>query len=68
MANLKLIKSDKLRLVKTEMINADIAKKHLAIYVAQPKLAQPVRAGWTGFYDALDANYTIRFFYTKKVG
>ena len=66
--NLKLIKSDKLRLIKTEMLNADIAKKHLAIYVAQPKLAQPVRAGWTGFYDALDANYTIRFFYTKKVG
>ena len=68
LANLKLIKSDKLRLIKTEMINADIAKKHLAIYVAQPKLAQPVRAGWTGFYDSLDANYTIRFFYTKKVG
>jgi len=56
------------RLSATEKLNEEIAELHLAIYVTQPKLAQPVKAGWTGFYDSLDANYSIRFFYTRFNG
>lgn len=53
------------RMTATEALNAEIAELYLSIYVTQPKLAQPVRAGWTGFYDSLDANYSVRFFYTR---
>lgn len=56
------------RLAATEKVNAEIADLHLAIYVTQPKLAQPVKAGWTGFYDSFDANYSVRFFYTRFNG
>jgi len=56
------------RMAATEQVNADIADLYLAIYVTQPKLAQPVKAGWTGYYDSLDANYSVRFFYTRYNG
>jgi len=56
------------RLAATEKVNAEIADLHLAIYVTQPKLAQPVKAGWSGFYDSFDANYSVRFFYTRFNG
>jgi hypothetical protein len=52
----------------TEALNAEIADLYLSIYVTQPKLAQPVKAGWTGYYDSLDANYSVRFFYTRYNG
>jgi len=66
--DLALIKDDAKRLKSTLLASAAIKDLYLAIYVAEPQLAQPVRKGWTGFYDALDANYSIRFFYTHKVG
>lgn len=67
-ADLAGIKDDAKRLKATLLVNTAIKDLYLAIYVAEPQLAQPVRKGWTGFYDALDANYTIRFFHTRKVG
>jgi len=66
-ANLSQIGDAAKRLAATEVLNAKIADLYPAIYAAQPKLAQPARAGWTASYDSLDANYTIRFFYTRKV-
>jgi peptide/nickel transport system substrate-binding protein len=56
------------RMTATEALNAEIADLYLSIYVTQPKLAQPVKAGWTGYYDSLDANYSVRFFYTRYNG
>jgi ABC-type transport system substrate-binding protein len=56
------------RMAATEALNAEIADLYLSIYVTQPKLAQPVKAGWTGYYDSLDANYSVRFFYTRYNG
>jgi peptide/nickel transport system substrate-binding protein len=65
-AGLSQIKDDAARMKATLAVNKTIKDKYLAIYVAEPQLAQPVRKGWTGFYDSLDANYTVRFFYTIK--
>jgi ABC-type transport system substrate-binding protein len=65
-AALSQIKDDAKRMKATLDVNKIIKDKYLAIYVAEPQLAQPVRKGWTGFYDSLDANYTVRFFYTSK--
>ena len=44
-----------------EMINDN----YVAIYVAQPKLAQPVRDKWDVQYEVMDYNYVVRFFYAK---
>jgi peptide/nickel transport system substrate-binding protein len=47
-------------------LDKQIADMHLALYVAQPLLAQPVRSEWTVTYDNLDYDYVVRFFYTRK--
>jgi peptide/nickel transport system substrate-binding protein len=47
-------------------LNKEIAGKYLALYVAQPLLAQPVRSEWTVKYDNLDYDYVVRFFYARK--
>ena len=65
-SGLSLVKDDAARMKATLDVHTSIRDKYLAIYVAEPQLAQPVRKGWTGFYDSLDANYSIRFFYTSK--
>jgi peptide/nickel transport system substrate-binding protein len=65
-SSLSLIQDPKKRMTATLAVNSAIANQYLAVYAAQPSLAQPVRAGWTGYYDSLDANYSIRFFYTHK--
>jgi peptide/nickel transport system substrate-binding protein len=64
---LTAISNTKTRLSQAAVLNKRIANLNLAIYVAQPKLAQPARAGWSAVYDSLDANYSIRFFYVKKI-
>jgi peptide/nickel transport system substrate-binding protein len=43
-----------------------IVDDHVALYVIQPQLAQPVRAEWDVTYETLDYNYVVRFFYAKK--
>ncbi|HXF97532.1 MAG TPA: ABC transporter substrate-binding protein [Gaiellaceae bacterium] len=47
-------------------LNKKIANLHLALYIAQPILAQPVRKEWKVTYDNLDYNYVVRFFYARK--
>ena len=47
-------------------LDKQIADMYLALYVAQPLLAQPVRKEWTVTYDNLDYDYVVRFFYAKK--
>jgi hypothetical protein len=47
-------------------LDRKIAGQYLALYVAQPLLAQPVRSDWTVTYDNLDYDYVVRFFYTRK--
>lgn len=37
-----------------------------AIYATQPSIAQPVLEGWDLKYEAMDAVYSIRFFFAKK--
>jgi peptide/nickel transport system substrate-binding protein len=43
-----------------------IVGDHVALYVIQPQLAQPVRAEWDVTYETLDYNYVVRFFYARK--
>ena len=45
-----------------------IRDEHVAIYVIEPALAQPVREGWDVWYETLDFNYVIRFFHTRYDG
>lgn len=40
----------------------------LAIYVIEPALAQPVREGWTVWYETLETNNVVRFFHTRYDG
>jgi peptide/nickel transport system substrate-binding protein len=47
-------------------LDKQIADMHLALYVAQPLLAQPVRKEWNVMYDNLDYDYVVRFFYARK--
>jgi peptide/nickel transport system substrate-binding protein len=47
-------------------LDKQIANMYLALYVAQPLLAQPVRSNWTVTYDNLDYDYVVRFFYARK--
>lgn len=47
-------------------LNEEIAQQNIAVYVAAPKLAQPVREEWDVTYDAVDATYSVRFFYVTK--
>ncbi len=42
-----------------------INDKYVAIYIAQPKLAQPVLGKWTAKYEVMDYNYVVRFFYAR---
>lgn len=42
-----------------------INDNYVAIYVAQPKLAQPVLSKWTVKYEVMDYNYVVRFFYAR---
>jgi peptide/nickel transport system substrate-binding protein len=43
-----------------------IIDDHVAIYVIQPLLAQPVREEWDVAYETLDYNYVVRFFYARR--
>ncbi len=45
-----------------------IRDEHLAIYVIEPALAQPVAEGWDVWYETLDFNYVIRFFHSRYQG
>ena len=36
------------------------------IVVVEPILAQPVRSAWDVWYETLDYNYVVRFFYARK--
>jgi peptide/nickel transport system substrate-binding protein len=47
-------------------LDKQIANMYLALYVAQPLLAQPVRSDWKVTYDNLDYDYVVRFFYARK--
>ena len=47
-------------------LDKKIADMHLALYVAQPLLAQPVRKEWNVTYENLDYDYVVRFFYARK--
>ena len=47
-------------------LDRQIANMYLALYVAQPLLAQPVRSSWNVTYDNLDYDYVVRFFYARK--
>jgi peptide/nickel transport system substrate-binding protein len=42
-----------------------INDQYVAIYAAQPKLAQPVLAKWDVKYEIMDYNYVVRFFYAR---
>lgn len=44
----------------------DLNDLYLAVYIAQPRLAQPVREEWEVVYEPMDYNYTVRFFYARK--
>jgi len=36
------------------------------LVVVEPILAQPVRAQWDVWYETLDYNYVVRFFYARR--
>jgi peptide/nickel transport system substrate-binding protein len=42
-----------------------INDNYVAVYAAQPKLAQPVLAKWDVKYEIMDYNYVVRFFYAR---
>ena len=50
-----------------EMVGT-IRDEHLAIYVIEPALAQPVLEDWEVWYETLDFNYVIRFFFSRYNG
>ena len=54
------------REAKLAELNQQIADEHIVVYVAAPKLAQPVREEWDVTYDTVDATYSVRFFYVRK--
>jgi len=54
------------REAKLAELNQKIADEHIVVYVAAPKLAQPVREEWDVTYDTVDATYSVRFFYVRK--
>lgn len=49
----------------SEMVDI-IKADHVAVYVVEPALAQPVREGWDVTYETLDYNYVVRFFYARQ--
>jgi peptide/nickel transport system substrate-binding protein len=63
---LSTIKSETIRNQKVLALDKKLAGMHLALYVAQPLLAQPVRSEWKVTYDNLDYDYVVRFFYARK--
>lgn len=63
---LPTIHDDAARETAVGELNEEIAGRDLALYVTQPKLAQPVRSDWDVKYEPVDASYTVRFFYAKK--
>lgn len=65
-SNLSTIRNDAARDRAVTQLNKKIADMHLALYIAQPLLAQPVRSNWQVTYENLDYNYVVRFFYTRK--
>jgi peptide/nickel transport system substrate-binding protein len=65
-SSLSTIKSDSAREKAVAKLNKRIADMHLALYIAQPLLAQPVRSNWQVTYENLDYDYVVRFFYTRK--
>lgn len=67
-AKLSTIKDAGARDKAVASLNKKIADLHLALYVAQPLLAQPVRAAWDVTYENMDYNYVVRFFYARKKG
>lgn len=65
-ARLSTIKNEQAREKAVTALDKTIANLHLALYVAQPMLAQPVRQAWTVAYDNIDYDYVVRFFYARK--
>jgi ABC-type transport system substrate-binding protein len=65
-AKLSTIKNAAARDQAVATLDKKIADMYLALYVAQPLLAQPVRSAWTVTYDNLDYDYVVRFFYARK--
>ncbi len=64
--NLSTIKNAAQRERAVTQLNKKIADMHLALYIAQPLLAQPVRSEWQVTYENMDYNYVVRFFYARK--
>ncbi|MBX5440297.1 MAG: ABC transporter substrate-binding protein [Solirubrobacteraceae bacterium] len=62
------IADDAERQAKLAELNKKIADQNIVVYVAAPKLAQPVRDEWDVTYDTVDATYSVRFFYVRKQG
>jgi peptide/nickel transport system substrate-binding protein len=65
-ARLSTIKDAAKRDAAVAALDKKIADMHLALYVAQPLLAQPVRKEWNVTYENLDYDYVVRFFYARK--
>jgi peptide/nickel transport system substrate-binding protein len=65
-SRLSTIKDAAARDAAVAALDKKIADMHLALYVAQPLLAQPVRKEWNVTYENLDYDYVVRFFYARK--
>lgn len=63
---LSTIRDDAARDQAVTDLNKSLADKYLALYIAQPTLAQPVREEWDVTYENMDYNYVVRFFYARK--
>lgn len=63
---LSTIRNEAARDRAVTQLNKTIANKYLALYIAQPLLAQPVRSEWQVTYENMDYNYVVRFFYARK--
>jgi peptide/nickel transport system substrate-binding protein len=65
-SRLSTIKNEAARDRAVAKLNKQITDTYLALYIAQPLLAQPVRSEWQATYENLDYNYVVRFFYARK--
>ena len=48
----------------SEMIQM-VRDDHVGVYVIEPTIAQPVREGWEVWYESLEGNNVVRFFFTR---
>ncbi len=65
-SNLSTIRNNVARDRAVTQLNKKLADMYLALYIAQPLLAQPVRSEWQVTYENMDYNYVVRFFYARK--